>query len=108
VRRRAHRSDRLRRCWFEIAMSGKKRREMCPARDGTDAWSAAAVRNAKGLVQIEVRNIGAEAARRCQTDQRIQIRAVDIHLAAVLMHDGADAVDSGFENAVRRWIRHHD
>ena len=64
------------------AMTRKKPREMRADRDRTDAGTAAAVRNTKRLVQIQMRHVGAERSRRGQTDQRIQIRAVDIDLAA--------------------------
>ena len=44
----------------ERAMPGQKLRQVRADRDGTDARTAAAVRNAECLVQVQVRNIGAE------------------------------------------------
>src|SRR5882762_10020836 len=89
-------------------MPGKKRRQMRLACDRADARSAAAVRNAERLVQIEVRDIGAEVARRGEADERIQIRAIDINLATMGMDNLANLVDPRLEHAMRRRIRHHD
>ena len=75
-------------------MTGKKRRQMCLACNGTDTRPAAAMRNAKRLVQIEVRNVCAEVARRGEPDERVQVRAIDIDLAAMRMNDRTDLVDA--------------
>ena len=90
------------------AVAGQERREMRLHGDRTDARAAAAVRDAERLVQVEVRDVGAELAGRREADERIQVRAVDVHLAAVRVHDLADAHDAGLEHAVRRRIRDHD
>ena len=42
-----------------------------------------------------------------QPDLRVHVRAVHVHLAAVLVHDPADLADRSLEHAVRRRIRHH-
>ena len=60
------------------------------ARDRPHAGTAAAVRNAERLVQVEVRHVGAELAGRGEADQRVQVRAVDVDLAAVRVDDLAD------------------
>src|SRR6186713_3293627 len=89
-------------------MSRQEWREMRFARDGADTRAAAAVRNAEGLVQVEVRHVGTESTRRGKPDERVQVSAVDIDLAAIRMNDLADANDARLEHAVRRWIRDHD
>jgi len=66
------------------------------------------VRDAERLVQIEVRDVGAELAWSGEPDERIEVGAVDIHLAAVRVHDVADLSDARLEHAVRRRVRHHD
>ena len=91
-----------------IAVARQERREMRLHRDRTDAGAAAAVRNAERLVQVEVRHVGAELAGRREPDQRVEVRAVDVHLAAVRVHDLADAADAGLEHAVRRRVGDHD
>ena len=62
---------------------------------GPHARAAAAVRDAEGLVQVEVADVGAEAARLGQPDQRVEVGAVDVHLAAGVVHRGADLLHLG-------------
>ena len=90
------------------AMAGQEARQMRGDRDRADARSAAAVRNAEGLVQVQMRDVGAEFAGRGQPDQRVHVGAVDVDLAAVGVHDLADLPDAGLEHAVRRRIGDHD
>ncbi len=61
--------------------------------DRTHARPAAAMGDAEGLVQIHVADIGAELRRPHQSDLGIQIGAVEIDLAAVIMNDVADVPD---------------
>ena len=75
--------------------------------NGADTRSATAVRNAKRFVQIQVRHIATELARLGRADQCIHVGAIDIHLAAVLMHDLADFSNTFFKHTVRGWIGHH-
>ena len=55
--------------------------------------TAAAVRNAERLVQIQMRDIGAEIAGLRQPDQRVQISTVRVDLPAGGMNDCADLDD---------------
>ena len=60
-----------------------------------DARSATAVRDAEGLVQVEVRDVAAHVAESAEADQRIEVGAVDVDLAAGVVHgigDGPDLV----------------
>ena len=75
--------------------------------DRTDTRAAAAVRDAERLVQVEVRHVGAELARLGDADERVEVRAVEVHLAAVLVHDRADLADLLLVHAVRRRVRDH-
>ena len=61
--------------------------------DRAHARAAAAVRNAERLVQVEVADVGADVARAAQADLRVHVRAVHVHLPAVLVHDLADVLD---------------
>ena len=69
--------------------------------DRPHARAAAAVRNAEGLVQVEVADVGAEVARAAQADLRVHVGAVHIDLAAVRVDDLADLADVLLEHAVR-------
>jgi hypothetical protein len=91
-----------------VPMPWQERREVRAHADRPHAGTATAVRDAKGLVQVEMRDVGAEFTRCGQPDERVQVRAVDVHLPAVRMHDLADALDAGLEHAVRRRVRRHD
>ena len=75
--------------------------------DRADARAATAVRDAEGLVQVDVRDVGAELARPGDADERVEVRTVEVHLAAVLVDAGADVADAFLEHAVRRGVGDH-
>ena len=62
----------------------------------------------EGLVQIQVRNIAAELARRTDPDHRIHIGAVDVNLPPVLMNQFAYFGYIVFKYTVGRRIGDHD
>ena len=70
--------------------------------DRAHARTAAAVRDAERLVQVEMADVGADVARPAEADHRVHVRAVHVDLAAVLVHDLADLADRLLEHAVRR------
>jgi hypothetical protein len=82
-------------------------RQVRPDGDRADAGSAAAVRDAERLVQVEVADVGAEPARLGQPDQRVEVRAVDVDLAAGVVHRGADVADADLEHAVGAGVGDH-
>ena len=86
---------------------GRKRRRWDAHRHGPDARAAAAVRDAERLVQVQVRDVGAELARLCEADERVQVGAVHVHLTARVVHESADLADRLLVDAVRRGIRDH-
>ena len=61
--------------------------------DRADARAAAAVRDAERLVQVQVRHVGAERRPGGQADQRVEVGAVHVDLAARLVHGRADLGD---------------
>jgi hypothetical protein len=65
-----------------------------------DAGTAAAVRDAEGLVQIQVTNVRAQIARTAKPHLRIHVGTVHVNLAAVLMHDRADFLHCFLKHAV--------
>ncbi len=75
--------------------------------DRAHAGTAAAMRNAEGLVQVQMADIRADVARAGKANHRIHVGAVQIDLATVLMHDLADFADVLLEHAVRRGIGDH-
>ena len=65
-----------------------------------DARAAAAVRDAEGLVQVQVAHVAAELARRGHADQRVHVGAVHVDPAAVAVHQRAQLLHAGLEHAV--------
>ena len=61
--------------------------------DRPHAGAAAAMRDAEGLVQVHVADVGAELGGPREADQRIEVGAVEIDLAAMGVDDGADVLD---------------
>ena len=86
----------------------QERHQVLADADRADARAAAAVRDAEGLVQVEVADVGAEAARLGQPDHRVEVGAVDVDLTAGVVHGGADLLDVDLEDAVRRRVGEHD
>ena len=72
-----------------------------------DPRAAAAVRNAEGLVQVQVAHITAELAGRGHADQRVHVRAVHIDPSAVAVHQRAQRLHLGVEHAVGRRVSDH-
>src|SRR5437868_4407279 len=80
---------------------------MCGNADGADARPAAAVWNAKGLVQIQVAHVRADIARATEAYLRVHVGAVHVNLAAAVVHDFANFADRCFENTVRTRVCDH-
>src|SRR5438046_5730739 len=88
-------------------MAGQKFHEMFRHANRSDARPAAAVRNAKRLVQIQMADVRADEAGAGEADLRVHVRAVHVNLAAVRVDDFANLLDAVLENAVRGRIRDH-
>src|SRR5215468_7241097 len=69
--------------------------------------TAAAVRNAKGLVEIEMANVGPKIARTAKTDLRVHVGPIHVDLPAMRVNDFADLSNGLFENAVGGRISDH-
>ena len=89
-------------------VAGEVRREVLAHPDRADARTAAAVRDAERLVQVEVRDVAAELARLGVAEERVEVRPVDVDLAAVLVHDRAQLGDGVLVGAVGRGVGDHD
>ena len=83
------------------------RREVRLRRDRPDARTAAAVRDRERLVQVQVRHVAAEVAEARVAEQRVEVRAVDVHLAARVVHGLGDLEHVVLVHAVRRRVRDH-
>src|SRR3979411_1324956 len=88
-------------------MPRQERRQMGFDADRPHPGTAAAVRNAEGLVQIEMADIGAVIAGPRQPDLRIHVGAIEIDLSAMAMHDLANLAYVLLEHAMGRGIGDH-
>ncbi len=60
------------------------------------------------LCRLRWRHVGAEPARAGQADQGVEVGAVEVHLAAVLVDEVADLADAVLEHAVGRRVGDHE
>ena len=90
-----------------IRVAGQERRQMRARRHRSDAGTAAAVRDAERLVQVQVADVAAELSGSGQPDQRVEVGAVDVDLAAGVVHGRADLGDVLLVHAVRRRVGDH-
>ena len=74
---------------------------------GTDTWPTPTVRDAEGLVQIEVRDISADVPVAGVTDQGVQVCAINVDLATRLVHSSGDVGNPFFIHPMRRRVGHH-
>ena len=87
--------------------SGQKFDQMWCDADRTDTRSAASVRNAKRLVQVQMANVRAEVTGPAKSHLRVHIRAIHVNLAAVRVHDVANFTDRRLEDTVRGRVGDH-
>jgi len=65
------------------------------------------MRNAKGLVQVQVTHITTKFARCGQTDQGVHVGAIHINAATVAVNQGAQFFHVGFKHTVRAGVGDH-
>src|SRR5690606_17260366 len=75
--------------------------------DRAHAWPTAAMRDAEGLVQVHVADVGADISWAGQAYKRVEIGSVEINLAAMLVNDRADVLRALLEHAMRGRIGEH-
>ena len=63
--------------------------------------------NAECLVQIQMAHVGTKITGPRNADHGVHVGAVHVDLSTVVMHDRRDFLDAGLEDAVCRWVRHH-
>ena len=85
----------------------QERAQVRAYRDRTDTRAATAVRDAERLVQVEVRDVGAERTRLGDADERVHVGAVDVDLSARVVHEATDLADGLLVHAVRGRVRDH-
>ena len=87
---------------------GQIRREMRLDADRAHARPATTMGYGKGLVQIDVHDIGANLRWPTDADQGVEVGAIHVHLATMFMHDVAQLDDRSLEHAMGRGIGDHE
>ena len=84
----------LRPAGLDHRVPGEERRQVRRDADRAHARPAAAVRDAEGLVEVQVADVRAEIARPAQTHLGVHVRPVHVDLPAVTVDDVADLLIS--------------
>ena len=79
-------------------MRGQEGCEVLADGSWTNSGPTATMRNAEGLVQVQVRDIRPELPRLRQPYEGIEVRAIDVHLPASLVHHRADLGNGRLEH----------
>ena len=89
-------------------MGGEERGQMGAHRHGSDAGTSTTMRDAEGLVEVEVAHVRTEPAGSGHSHQCVEVRAVEIHLPAGFMHGVADLTDGLLEDTMGGWVGDHE
>jgi hypothetical protein len=82
-------------------MSREKRQQMRCHPNRTNTRPTTTVRDAEGLVQIEVADISPKGARPAEPNLSVQIGSIEIDLPTVLMHERTDFSYTSLKHAMR-------
>ena len=88
-------------------MGGQEGRKVGLHANGAHAGAAASVRDAEGLVEVEMADVGADLAGGREADLGVHVGAVHVDLAAVVVDDLADLGDALLVDAVGGRVGHH-
>ena len=88
-------------------MTGQVRHQVGYYANRAYTGAAAAVRNAKSLVQVQVTDVATKLAGRGHTDQGIHVGTVDIDPATMQMHQCAKLFHMGFKHAMGAGVSDH-
>ena len=75
--------------------------------DRANTGAAATVGDTEGLVQVEVRNVGAESTRPGQADHGVEVGAIQVHLATSIVNGSTDFGHCFFEHTMSARVRDH-
>src|SRR5690606_32580269 len=97
-------ADRVSGAILPFCMAGEKWRQVPGDTDRSDARPSSTMRNAARFVEIEMTDIGTDAPGRTESHLGIEVGAVHVDLAAVVVNDPADLGDTFLEHSVRRRV----
>ena len=81
-------------------MAGQERCQVGGHGDRADPWAATTVGDAERLVKVQVAHIGSESSRARDTDESVEVGAVDVHLPTDCVHHVAEFDNAFFEDTV--------
>ena len=82
-------------------------RQVCSDTNRPHARATATVWNSKGFVQVHVRNVGADKRWLSDTDLRVQVSAIHIHLTTVLVDQVTDFFHAFLIDTMSRRVGQH-
>ena len=88
-------------------MAGTVRQQVGRQTNGSHSGATPTVRNAEGLVQVQVADVGAQITRLGQANHGVHVGTIEVHLPAGRVHLVTDFSDGCFKNAVRGGVRDH-
>jgi hypothetical protein len=97
----------LRAAGLDHGVAGQERCQMFGDADRTHARSAAAMRNRKSLVQVQMADIRTDVSRAGQADLRVHVGTIHVNLAAIGVDDAGDFVDAFFIDTVGARVGDH-
>ena len=68
--------------------------------DRANSWTTPSMRDAEGLVEIQVADIRTDVTGAAESDLGVHVSAVHVDLTTCLVDHGADLLDSRLEDAV--------
>mmetsp|Transcript_28308 Transcript_28308/g.91616 ORF Transcript_28308/g.91616 Transcript_28308/m.91616 type:complete len:458 (+) Transcript_28308:216-1589(+) len=87
---------------------GKEGSELLVHSDGAHAWSSTPVRNAEGLVQVQVADVSSDVTRRAEANLRIHVGAVHVDQAAGVVDHLADLYNGVLKHSVGGGVGDHE
>mmetsp|Transcript_20295 Transcript_20295/g.51765 ORF Transcript_20295/g.51765 Transcript_20295/m.51765 type:complete len:551 (-) Transcript_20295:115-1767(-) len=107
-RRSGHGAEVTARGRLHDAVVRQVRRQVLTHADGAQTRATATMRDAEGLVKVQVADISTNHAGRRQAELRVHVSTIHVDLAAVVVHDLADLLDVVLEEGTRGRVRHHE
>ena len=91
-----------------VCVAGQELRQVLTNSQRANTGAATTVRNGEGLVQVQVRNVAAELTRLSEAHLSVQVRAIQVHLAARLVNQLADLSNLLLKHTVSGRVGNHD
>mmetsp|Transcript_8349 Transcript_8349/g.22616 ORF Transcript_8349/g.22616 Transcript_8349/m.22616 type:complete len:321 (-) Transcript_8349:1814-2776(-) len=105
---RGHRAQVAARRGGDDSVVREVRHQVLAHADGAEAGPAATVRDAEGLVEVQMAHVRTNHPRGCQAELSVHVGAVHVDLAAVVVDYLADLLNVVLEEGARGRVGHHE